>query len=592
MKNLLNKLKQGRDIPNALAVAAKRAAKYNDHLYNFGQVTDREFVILADSVSSIQSCIQETVDQTNKLAVSLDGNSQENAFRSAFEVGKRAIELVHSSAGVEFTLNNQFELINQLVVDCEQIKTEFDHNQVIFRSLATGFAIESSRCEVESQNVFKTVVSDFHRIDKSITETLESGFNELRAVLKEMGDIRKAWEKEVNGSENTIERQLEGIRGEIHKIETDLAPCLQDCSEIKESLESIEVAIMPLIVCLQNQDIVRQKLEHVGKALSEIGEIADASSELASGKNRKTRLSELYAHSSVQRKQLDYALGLLQDSSTQAFSGIEGAQGQSNSVAQKLGRLQDLLHRKFGSGNVAFAFGRQIQELSKITEFSERIQKQLSTIDERIVRVVDVYNREISLRQQDIRLIALNAQVAASRLTEGGALERLAQETSLVSNANRSTSSKLSSTLETALEELRVTRDASIAHVEVLNKDRTELFEMSQNIDTLLQNHINGTIRETRELLERSKKNADEIVQLPSRLTFHKRLDSEFVPVQELLEQLQTLSKKHLGKRGMPKEFQATLNEHRNRYTMNTERKLHDETFDQISSENEFISFN
>ncbi|MDQ8205496.1 hypothetical protein [Pelagicoccus sp. SDUM812003] len=589
MKNVFKSIGFARGLPSKLVELSQQASRYSDQLYQFGQVTDKEFVILAESVSSIQTCIQNTIGQTQKLGESLDGCSEENAFRSAFEIGKRAIELVHSSSGVEFALSNQFELIDSLVSECETIKSEFDHNQVIFRSLATGFAIESARCDEEAQAVFRTVVSDFHRIDESIAKTLDSGFSELQAVLKEMDDIRRAWDAEFNGSENTVERQLESIREEIHRIETILTPCVADCSDIKNTLEEIELAISPIIICLQNQDIVRQKLEHIANALNEIERIA---SPACKGKPRKQRLSELFAHSSVQGRQLDYAVDLLAETGEQAFSSIADAQAKSDAVAQRLGALQDTLFHQFGTSSIAFAFGQQIEELSRITEFSGRVHQQLAQIDQRIVKVVQVYNREISSRQQDIRLIALNAQVAASRLEEGGALERLAQETSVVSEANQRTSKKLSSALENALEQLRSTRESSVAHVEVLNKDRQELFESSQDIDARLQHHISGTISETRALLDASNRNASTIQDLPQRLSFPQRLQTEFTPIRETLREINAISLKLVGKRELPQEVQASLNEHRERYTMQTERALHDQTFAQISNASGFTSFN
>lgn len=575
-------------LPASLVQAANDASHHAGKLFDFGQLTDREFVVLAETVSSIQESIQNIATQADNLKASLDGNAEENAFHAAFDVGKRSIELVHSSTGVEFALNNQFELIDELVQDCQTIKDEFDQNQVTFRFLATGFAIESARCDIEHQAVFKTVVSDFHRIDSSITKTLEGGFSELQSVLKEMDSIRRSWNSETGGANNTIDAQLERIRQEIHRIETLLAPCVIGCDQIKDALENIELALSPIIVCLQNQDIVRQKLEHVATALDQIQDLANVNS---AGHTRRERIGELFAHASVQSKQLDYALNLLSDAADQAFGGINQAQSESVQVANQLDELQNRLHRQFGTGDVAFAFGKQIQELSNITEFSESIQEKLADIDTRIVKVVEVYNKEINSRQQDIRLIALNAQVAASRLEEGGALERLAQETSIVAEANRQTSSKLSNLLSTALEKLRFTREASLSHVETLNLEKSTLFESSKNIDLRLRNHICETIRETKALVSQTASNNHTIKGLAGRLSFPRLLDSAFEPMKKQLSLLQDASRKALGRKGVCDGVKKSMDGHRARYTMHTERALHDETFSEISERETSTTF-
>jgi len=566
-------------LPPALVDKVRQVVSQSSILSEFGDLSDHEFVALTQSVAKLQSRIQELQEQGSELKTILSGEGEDHTFKDAIDVGKRAIELVHSCIGIEFALDSQFNTLDKLIDSCESIRSQFESNRVIFKSLAVGFAIEAARCDDESRAVFRTVADDFHRINNSIETTINESFQELEDVLKQIHFQREKWKNSMSSSQGSVEERLKHIRDDIYNIDHHLKPCLEDCDNITTSSRELSMSLAPILMSLQTQDATRQKLQHVVEVLPEMNELAHTKVN-----SRKRRIGKILAKASIQLNQLTAAQNDIRAASEQIFSGINRSISDSGTVVDNLEALEHRFQENFGNGRLAYTIGHDIQELSTITEASENVHVEIEALNERIQKVIAVFNHEISSRQQDISLIALNAQVAASRLEEGGALEKLAQETSTVSISNAATSSDLSKTLANALRNLKDARELSIEQVRLLNEEKTKLLKQTRNIDQHLEHFINNALRRSDSMRERSTQTKEEINRLKNQLTFPDRIDRDLSPSIAYLNEIKTLCERHLGKHVSSDHVIEELNLGKDRYTMDSERDAHDETFNHFSA--------
>lgn len=529
-------------------------------LHDFGSATDREFTDLAHSVSALLARIAELQARNDETLQLLSRESNDNAFDDAFAIGKRSIELVHSSVGVDYILAAQFESLDRLVEKCQRVRADFDKNRVKFRCLSVGFAIEAARCDTEHQAVFKTVAADFQRIDSTMEVTIESGFEELMRILAQMRHCRDQWKQNTQSGNACIATRLDSIRSTIFRIESDLAPCIDSCSQIKQLAQSLSSSLAPVLMGLQCQDMTRQKLEHVASALENLD-----NEKPATLTTQATLLSALLAD----------ARNLFDDSARTVMDGVSNALAQSDLLEVQLSNLQDTLLQRFGHGQLASSFGKEIKELAALTDASAAVHLQIADLDERIAAVIELFTTDIANRQQDIRLIALNAQVAASRLLSGGALERLAQETSIVANENEKTSDLLSTTLQNALVEIRDSRGASVLQLDCLNSERATISLCTEDIDTRLTAFIQTAIDSSQSAAKRSRETTSSIRALTANLTFSQQIAIAFDPASQALAQLAAACG---TRRATPpsRDSARRLEAQRLSYTMETERVLHD----------------
>ncbi len=547
-------------------------------LIDFGQKSDQEFVAIAQGLASLQNVISDLQNQAQEISQNLSRKTDDNVFSTTFTVGKQAIELVHSSIGMEYALQEQFEALEALMLSSEKIQKEFHQNRVVFRSLSVGFGMEAARCDAEHQAVFKTVASDFQRIDTTIENTIKGSFEEIGILLSQLKKFRAKWLESIGGSHDSLDQRLAKIRDDIYKIELDLEPCSQSSEAFSAAVGALSQSLIPIMVSLQSQDITRQRLEHVVSAFDKLAH-PDVQK-----LPKKQRIAETLLTAKLQQKQLSETRSLISDSSSQALSGINSSLIESELVAKQLQSLQRELNNRFGDSKVAYTFIENIDAISKITHATQTVHEEISNLDEQIRTIIDRFNSEIAEQQHDIRLIALNAQVAAARLQEGGALECLAKETAIVATANQKTSNGLAVALDEALSKLSQARELSIAQVAALESERKDLEVSTQDIDTKLIAFITSTIEKSNSMQIKTAESKSGIVQLLEGLTFPKRIESDLGPAQQALDELVGICQEKKGGQKLSNQTIERLRQDADQYTMQSERELHMQACAEIAS--------
>ncbi len=564
-------------LPKDLVDRVEAIDTFSDKLLSFGQTTDHEFVELSHSVGSVQSNMQSIAVQAENLLGELDGSSSDNAFQAAFEVGKRAIELVHASIGLDYALGLQFEAIDNLLRTCDSVRSEYEKNCVIFRCLAVGFSIESARCQDDQKGIFMTVANDFRGIDQTMTEMIEKSFRELQDVLAEAARQRSSWKSKISRSGGSLEERLDTLRDELYTIEVELAPCSGYCQTIIASTSKLLDSLNPIIVSLQSQDIVRQQLEHVADGFADLKAIARKS---GSGKTEAILLS-----SRVQARQLQAAEDEIRQAGEQSLQGIRDAIKQSSDIMELMGKLESQLNRHFGQDSFVSTFGEQIADLTEVVAASHTIHNRIAALDQNIHRVINTFTKEINTRQQDIRLTALNAQVAAARLESGGALERLAQETNSVVAANESTSNKLTHLLSDALKSFSESQDASQQQLQQLEAEQETLVSLTADTDArlglLVKNMLESSHTMNRDYLATGRK----VQSLDQQITFPHEIDRDFGPARSALDEIENRCLNVLGTKWTPsKESERALETHERRYTSQVERNIHRQSVTEVAA--------
>ena len=562
-----------------------QAAEFADQLHAFGQTTDREFVTLARQVGELQSQNGELSAQAIELLQLLERNSDANGFADTFDIGKRAIELVHSSVGVAFTLNLQFESLGLLIHKCRDIGASLEGNRMIFRCLAVGFSIEAATCPPEHQTVFKTVADNFTKIDRDIQKTIATNFQELERILAEAesshGRSRQVPSEQVDTAQT--EKHLEGIRANIFELETHLNESSEICRSIKRHSEELEASLLPILMSLQYQDIVRQKLEHVSSGLEAIRDLALA--------QRKQGIGEILAAAKLQSLQLERAKTEIRNSGDAVISGISSSIHSSTEVAQRLSALNDALSLRFGNGGVAYAFGQAIQELIHLVAATREKLSKIAQLGDKAEKTINTFAHDISHQQQDIRIIALNAQIAAARLEEGGALERLAKETSCIADANERTTTELRKALQAALANLEETRDATTEQIENLTCEMDVLEARSRQVDQNLGQTISKATAKAQSMLQRSRETEQASRQALSQINFPAQIELEFPKVEAALDAVLGFGKQALGKRSLKQADLKAIEDQQTLYTMQGEREVHAAVCSQLSKSGDLELF-
>lgn len=533
-------------------------------LREFSRLTDHEFAALAQRLGDYQKTCGLLRDATHTLEALFRSEDDENALRRAIHLGKHAVELVHSTIGIGFALRSNFGQVRRELENALAARDEFDGHMVIFRSLSIGFRIEAARCEEAYRGIFSAVAEDFSNLEKQVSRTSASTFAKIESLVAATS-AQTGEDQGERGYEKELAR-VQHMRTSIDQMESALDPCARQVREATDLLDQIPDHMTTVVRNLQYQDIVRQKIEHVSEGLEVLHE-------------PRNRSAQLFAHiARLQLAQLHDAKQQINGAGSEVINGVTiiGRLGQSTSesVARlEKAALEDLGTRQFGKN-----FADDLNQLTQVAQTAEAAQQRISSHVEEIEAVIELFTQEIAHQQQSVRLAALNAQIAAARLTNGGALEKLAQETSRVAKANESASETLRQRLMGTRSMLNGVRQEAAESLDLLAREKVTLetgaATIADEIDTFAS-RIESDAHRIAEAFSTSQQALDELCR---GITFPNHLERSFQPLDLALADFAAPAA------GLPPEealescphAAALLAEHSARYTMKEERQTHE----------------
>ena len=261
-----------------------------------------------------------------------------------------------------------------------------------------------------------------------------------------------------------------------------------------------------------------------------------------------------------------------------AASEITGGMADLAAVAEMLltrfNAMNGTAARAFGDCRIATLFQDEIRNLSQIVQQSEQTNQKLSRLVDRIEQIVDVFAHEIGKHEFDVRLVALNAQIAAARLSSADALNKLAEESIHVSDENARGTQALATGLAETLTLLREIKREAADFLRVVTTEKVALENNAVLVGGKLHRLTEGAQQTASEMNRDFVAAHDEMARLVDDIRFPQEIDSACSPAAQLcldlVRQTDANATAELGD-----TMRLRLAEHQKRYTMTTERESH-----------------
>src|SRR5262249_31580420 len=140
-------------------------------------------------------------------------------------------------------------------------------------------------------------------------------------------------------------------------------------------------------------------------------------------------------------------------------------------------------------------FKTETANLVEISARSESTNERIARLLDRIEQTVRVFSVEIARHEYDVQLIALNAQVAAARLAEARALNKLTEETARLSAATAALARETGGQLSAMLDRLQAMRGESDRIRRTLDGEKADLALSGTTVDEKL-GRLNNRIQQ------------------------------------------------------------------------------------------------
>ena len=304
-------------------------------LADFGGETDKQFTALARELGGLNEQFGVMKEALRKLDDILNDRDQTHAIGAARVLCKNSVELVHASLGVAHTVRERMNRVDAGLKNTCAMREDFDKSFLLLRTVAMGFRVEAARVDSEFQAVFANVAAAISDIDHRIAASTRGAFTQIETLLCESAEERLSVDAGEQGTFAGAQAAISAVHHDLESLQAMLAPLAHATVEIAGDVEKSGPLVLEVLRALQFQDIVRQRLEHVGDGLADIGETAAAVA------GCEWREIAYFGHAArIQAGQLVAARGEISGAAEAVTGGLAALLGLGGEILTRLTELE------------------------------------------------------------------------------------------------------------------------------------------------------------------------------------------------------------------------------------------------------------
>ncbi|MCS6243052.1 MAG: hypothetical protein H2172_04225 [Opitutus sp.] len=404
----------------------------------------------------IGSILETTMDIERKL---VDQSHRLVALSEGPDGGTAIIEqaAAHIWSGIEFAEASDrqvVDLIERLTATGQQIRASLPAQQNLTEALTplkyvqVLFRVESATLPPEQQSIFLALNTEISRI----CERVETGFQEKFTIIASIGLRLEDASARLLQRQVATRQQLTSLRTQLEQsigsVKADYAKNQARDLHVESIVPQVKRETGIVVMSLQAQDMLNQKLQHLHTILHEIGVAHDTMPSDRTGGGRTLRFIE--QASGLVTAQLEVMTRELSEAGRQVGGGLGRIVQFMTSLNQDFGMKQEAQ-----ADDISIDGGIQnlIEALENVGKLI-RASNDLVTETHRAIEPIrgmstqfTVFMRDLTL---DIHLIGLNAEVQSAHVAQGTGLEVVSARATEVSI----TTCRLSEQLATEIDKI------------------------------------------------------------------------------------------------------------------------------------------
>jgi len=524
---------------------------------------EKRFLSTGAGVEKLAAHGADFVSLSEKLLNSATGRLGGSAmFLDAVQVVERPLEFLNGSHAETRELLQRLKQTNERIDEFINIQAELQSTIAPLQYIQTLFTIESAPLGEEVQARFGALTKEIKKLHEQVCELFTTKFLELRAIQRTINEVIRELQAQTDQLWAGIVAEKAQIEKSLHKLQAELLENQKREPRISRVGKEINQDIQQIVVGLQYQDIISQKLQHTASALAQVEEILAAPDGVAF-------LGQLCRLEAGQIKAVSEDLAGAEKSIKSGVENILGRLIMADSQCLTLAEFQQLTTSADGMVQVLFdVFDTVRKQIASTAANTGAAFEKLRPIGG-LASDLTVVVRDLSQR---IHLIGINAQVQAAQVRQGVALEVLSARTSEISRATTRLSESVAQHLDQlvlgltqGVKELEASQQAAWVQQQNL-ADEGALAE--RNLHALRDEAL-GTLLNLNTLLENIRNESDSI---SLNLDF---VESAKAPLAELQSEMENIIAL-VGRTTDATEFNAGafVQKFQNGYTMNSERDV------------------
>ena len=551
-------------------------------LNHLSRDTESEFLSMGNQLCSFFGMCSENASRASFVVQMIESGSGLNigAFQKSFDNAYRsaesaAITITNVLSGLE-NLTLEIEVVSEL----EQILEKLCHS---IRFLSVSMKIEIARVgKTEFNVVAESVDTLYHQIIKyidGITSSTDDVIQNINSTHDNVGKHLDDFQQELKN--NRI--QVRHILGEMGETTQQTQ---SRCKKIERLAAQITPEIGEVVASLQYHDISRQQIEHVSKALEEI----ISKIPLLKTAKRKEKILFCYWMSRVLELQI-----------AQIQHVVDGTTETAENISRHFTRISEISKRQAEDANEIFQevdasshriqlIGVELETLLGTLTASKKITSimvgSISAISSNVIHVSDHLSHIEDIRE-DLDDLTINAVIKAIHAgKEGNVLGVLSENIRSLSNTAQQEIENKTSAINGILESSEQFKGEISGRLnEQLTFTDNTYHQTRQAIQQFIQDD-KTVMSSMNDVSEVNKKLENDIAELIAGLKFDKVMKTHLETIthslKKILKRVQQKIPANIEK-NYP-HLNTDLEKLAKRYTMHSQREIHDKFFGSSSS--------
>ncbi len=543
--------------------------------------TENEFLALGMKLQNFSVACIENAELATGVATQIESGDgfSISSFKSLFEDIYNVIETTTE------TMSEGLEMVADLRLNLNEIIVMEEYFKKLARSITiigTLIRIETAHAKQAEFNVMTGVVDD---LAKQILSSSREIFNTVQASIGKVMHVHGMIEPYIE----TFDRELSKVKERVKMILNELDGMAMQakwlCERIGGRAAKITPEIGEVVTAIQFHDITRQQMEHVGEALDDSVEKLIDLSQLDNA-SKITSIRWIYEVLKIQLAQIILI--------------VKETNNAADLIAQHLSLVYDLSEAQAEDATMIIAeeesgsdkikmIGIALDGLSKILNAIKtmgiEMAKSIYDITEKIGGMTEQV-KKIEMISDSINLLSLNAIIKASKTgADGRTLVVLAEEISKLS-------SHASEKIGEGFKALKGILAKSENFKYVLQDKLQQQLTFSEHISRQAKSSMENLLEDSKKIMDsmnrisaKTKILKDDITKVIKGINFNKLIEERLTNFHETLENIFNELGESVPAYCMESEELAPdLTEMLKRYTMQSERRIHQTTSDKERS--------
>lgn len=360
-------------------------------------------------------------------------------FFSAMQVLEPPLTYLNASHAEMNRLLERLKNDNDRIAVLLQGREELQRTMAPLKYIQTSFRIESAPLGAEVQLMFTALTQEIEKLHSQVCELFSTKYEELRHIQDTINEVIRRLQQQTDNVWNHIAREKKQIDATLAQLQRELLDNQKRESSITNLSGSLARDIQQVVIGLQFQDIISQRLQHTTKALHEIRARFDGTHPSVAFMEQACRL---------QAEQIRSVRHDLAGAERSVKTGVNNVLAQIAEADTKCVSLREFDHLTTSSNgmvqvllDVFATLQKQIAATVAGCASAYEILRPIGSAASDLTQVVN----ELSQR---IHLIGLNAQVQAAQVTDGMGLEVLSARTSEISRETNRISETMAGELD------------------------------------------------------------------------------------------------------------------------------------------------